>query len=581
MRTYFLLTVTAFAVALLLAFTNVNRNTDKQISFSAKKVNPRTIIRCSPDWAAMQEWLDASDIPPIPGAGNYKWTISTGNDSAQFYFNQGINMYYGFHIIEAMASFKKAARFDPKSAMIYWAEALTYGPNINDFGYIASPEALAALDQAKSMAGTGTAFEKALVDAMAVRYVADSTDATRKKLNEAYTEKMRQIYQQFPNLPDAGALYADAMMLEHPWDLWNLNGSPKPWTPAIRQVLEKLLNRFPDHPGGNHYYIHVMEPSPYAEKALPSAARLGKSNPGLSHLVHMPSHIFLRTGKYQEGIDVNIAAVNSYNRSIPLYAPVTGADFLYLIHNLHMKANHAMLSGNYEASASAAAETKEGTPKDYLGIPAPLGNYVQYIYATDVLVGIRYGKWEQLLAMKTPEPGHTVSGILYHFGRGIAFSRTGRLEESGKELDAMRELMKDSSLLIPLTPFSPWIESARVAEQLLLGVIHEDKKIPEGAIRHFRLADSIESNMVYNEPRDWLLNPKHFLGKALLAAGYPDEAIRVLKKDLDNNRENGWALYGIYQAYLKKNNPKEAATWNQRFKKAFSNSGLSIQGPAY
>ena len=187
---------------------------------------------------------------------------------------------------------------------------------------------------------------------MAVRYTGDSTDVTRAQLNQLYTDMMKKVYEQFPNHPDAQALYADAMMLQHPWDLWNINGTPKPWTPLIRDVLEKLIAKSPNHPGGNHYYIHVMEPSPFAAKAIPSAERLGKTNPGLSHVVHMPSHIYLRTGNYQKGIDVNIDAVNSYKKSIPLYAPVTGADFLYIIHNLHMKTNHAMLEGNFKNSRS-------------------------------------------------------------------------------------------------------------------------------------------------------------------------------------------------------------------------------------
>src|SRR6185436_20742888 len=145
-------------------------------------------------------------------------------------------------------------------------------------------------------------------------------------------------------------------------------------------VLEKLLAKDPMHPGANHYYIHVMEPSPFAAKALPSADRLGKTNPGLSHVVHMPSHIYLRTGHYDKGIFVNINAVNSYKKSIPLYAPVTGADFLYLIHTLHMKTNHAMMTGNYEMSKAAAEETRNSIPNDYLSLPAPVGNVAQYIH---------------------------------------------------------------------------------------------------------------------------------------------------------------------------------------------------------
>lgn len=571
----------AFVVALLLAFRNTVVH---KTGYNPKKYSPekeRPVIRCSPDWSKLNDWLEEADIPPVPGAGIYKWKISTANDSAQFYFNQGINMYYGFHIIESMASFKKAAKFDPSCAMIYWAQALAYGPNINDFGYIASPAALEALSKANQFSGPASNFEKALIDAMSVRYVADSTDATRKKLNREYTEMMRRVNEKFPASADAAALYADAMMLEHPWDLWDINGTPRAWTPLIREVLEKLLMRYPQHPGANHYYIHVMEPSPYADKALPSAGRLGITNPGLSHLVHMPSHIYLRTGRYQLGVEVNNNAVSSYKKSIPLYAPVTGADFLYIIHNLHMKTNNAMMAGLYKTSIEAAYETLANIPADYLNIPAPMGNYVQYIYSTPVLVYIRFGKWDEVLKQPQPEKAHTFLNVMYHFGRGFAFAKLKKFDNAAAELDKLREWMKDTSLNLPFVPFSAAIEGAGIAEQLLLGVIHEERNLYDGAIRHYSKADSIESKMVYNEPRDWMLNPKHFLGNAYLKAGKLNEAKKILEKDLRNNNENGWALYGLWQALARKGAKQEALRMKTRFQKAFAKTDVTLYAPVF
>ncbi|MBK9570156.1 MAG: hypothetical protein IPO53_09710 [Chitinophagaceae bacterium] len=347
--------ILAFIFALLafrlkeMAFVNQSLSENK----AEKKIN---IIRCSPDWNELKGWIDETNIPPIPGAGIYKWKISTNNDSAQLYFNQGINMYYSFHILEAMASFKKAAKFDPDCAMLQWAQALTYGPNINDLGYAASPDALAASIKAQELSGNSTEKEKILIVAQSVRYSSDST-ASRIKLNQLYVDKMKEAYEKYQDDADVAALYADALMLQHPWDLWKTDGTPKPWTPVIETVLEELLKKTPNHPGANHYYIHVMEPSPYAAKALPSADRLGKLTPGLSHTVHMPSHIYLRTGNYSKGVTVNETAVKSYQKTIPLYAPVTGADFLYIIHNLHMQTNHAMLAGRSGYSTWAAKET--------------------------------------------------------------------------------------------------------------------------------------------------------------------------------------------------------------------------------
>ena len=565
----------------LFAFRFETKQKQVLTSFNVTEFKKKNIIRCSPDWDEIKDWLEETNIPPIPGAGIYKWKISTKNDSAQFYFNQGINMYYSFHIIEAQASFKKAARFDPGSGIIHWAQALTYGPNINDYGYRASPEALAALNKSRELSSTANEFEKALIDAMSVRYTIDSADATRAQLNQDYTDKMKLVYQKFSSNADAMALYADAMMLQHPWDLWRVDGTPKEWTPHIREVLEKLLAKNPMHPGGNHYYIHVMEPSPFAARALPSAERLGKTNPGLSHVVHMPSHIYLRTGLYQKGIDVNTNAVNSYKRSIPLYAPVTSADFLYVIHNLHMKANNAMLAGNYKIARAAAMETRESIPADYLSMPAPIGNVLQYIYMTPLFNDIRFGKWDAILQEPQPDKSHIYSNVLYHFARSVAYSRKNNRNSASQELDMMREFMKDSSLSIPMSPFSAPAVGANVAHQLLLGVIHEDKKLYDGAIRHYRMADSVETSMVYNEPRDWLLNPKHYLGHAYLLKGDAVNAEKTFKQDLLNNNENGWALYGLYQAYVKAKKTTEAAKAMSRYKKAFAKADIKIGSAVY
>ena len=580
MKPQLFLSAFVLSAVILFAFRFNEKQKRSATSFNLTEFKKKNTIRCGPDWDKLKDWLEETDIPPIPGAGVYKWKISTKSDSAQFYFNQGINMYYSFHIIEAMASFKKAEKFDENSPMLLWAQALSYGPNINDFGYTASPEALLASGKAIEFSGRCTEKEIALIEAQRVRYSYDSSQ-TRTMLNQLYVDEMKEAYEKFPDDADVATLYADAMMLQHPWDLWNIDGTPKPWTPLIREVIEKVLAKNPNHPGANHYYIHVMEPSPYAAKALPSADRLGKLVPGLSHVVHMPSHIYLRTGLYNKGVDVNINAVNSYKRSIPLYAPVTGADFLYIIHNLHMKANNAMLAGNYKIAKAAALETRESVLVDYLSLPAPLGNLAQYIYMTPVFNQIRFGKWDDILKEPQPDKSQVYRNVLYHFARGIAYSRKQDRAAASNELDAMREFMKDSSLSIPMSPFSAPSVGANVAEQILLGIIHEDKKLYDGAARHYKIADSLEANMVYNEPRDWLLNPKHYLGNAYLLQSDVVNAEKTFRKDLLNNNENGWALYGLYKALLLQKKNTEATKVLARYKTAFSKTDIKITSSVY
>ena len=574
-----LLALLAF-IAASLAFRIKESKTKSTIKYFPGLYKNKNFIGCSPDWNEIKQWIDETDIPIIPGAGNYKWKITTKSDSAQIYFNQGINMYYSFHIIEAMASFKKAAKFDSGCAMLQWAQALAYGPNINDLGYAASPDALATSRKALELSSTASDEEKMLIQAQAIRYSTDSTQ-TREHLNQLYADKMNEAYQKYPVDADVATLYADALMLQHPWNLWNNDGTPKEWTLRIEEVLEKLLAKTPNHPGANHYYIHVMEPSPFAAKALPSADRLGKLTPGLSHTVHMPSHIYLRTGNYSQGVSVNEAAINSYKKSIPLYAPVTGNDFLYIIHNLHMQTNNAMLAGRSSWSSLSARETVNSIQKDYLVIPGALGNYVQYIYMTPVLVHIRFGNWSELLKMSKPDQSLVYANILYHLGKGMALSQRSKISEAKFELGALQSLMKDSSLFIPLAPFSAAIQGAIVAEEMLAGTIALKEKKYDAAINYYTKAVAEEENMVYNEPRDWLLNPKQYLANALIKAGKLEEAKTLLKKDLLNNNENGWALFGLWQVATAQKKTAEASKLLMRFKKSFDKSDIKLYGPVF
>ncbi len=576
MRPKLLFIPAIIAIASLFAFRIHENNTNSSRLSAIRAYKIQNSISCSPDWNKLKDWIAEVSIPPMPGSGNLKWPIKTTSDSAQFYFNQGINTYYAFHIIEAMASFKKAAQFDSTAAMIWWAQALTYGPNINDVGYVAVPDALKAVEKAVSLSGNLTDKEKLLIQSQQVRYSADST-ISREILNQQYVDKLKEAYEKYPGDAEIAALYADALMLQHPWDLWTPNGTAKPWTPRIREVLEKLLAKSPDHPGANHYYIHVMEPSPFAALAKPSADRLGKLTPGLSHLVHMPSHIYLRTGDYRTGAMVNENAVNSYNKYIQLYEPVTGNAFLYIIHNLHMQTNHAMMEGNSSYAIQSAQATMKSIPADYLTMQGAMGNYLQSIYMTPVLVNVRFGKWNELLAMQQPDKAQLYANVLYHFGRGMAFIHQSKQAEAKQELEAMQQLMKDSSLSIPFTPFSAAIDGANVAAGLLEGSIALNEKKHTDAITAFSKAVTTEENMVYNEPRDWMLSPKHYLGNAYLEAKKYDAARQVFQSDLSVNNENGWALFGLYRALEAQGIKAEANKSLARFKKAFLKADIDIE----
>ena len=550
----------------------IQNNKPQQVSRAAVYKH-RQIIQCSPDWTQLNADSLANGIGVLPGWGNYRWNIATQNDSARYYFNQGSNMYYAFLIIEAMASFKKAARFDDNNAMINWAQALAYGPNINDFAYAATPEAFAAAQKALSLKDNCTPKEKALIEAMAVRYSAVST-VSRQSLNQLYATAMKNAYGLFKQDADAATLYADALMLQHPWDYWKHNGDAEPWTQEILTVLEDVIQKHPDHPGANHYYIHAVEASKNSKRAMASADRLGKLMPGVAHMIHMPSHIYIRNGKYAAGITVNEMSVKGYNNYLALYPDVQNNVPLYLIHNLHMQSNCAMMRANYGFSNKSAVECSGSFDTSFLSMPAPLGTFIQYLYMTPTFNNVRFGKWDSILNAPPVPEQYVYATVLWHWARGMAFAGKNKLTHAAAELKIMQEKMKAPDMLVVMKPFNAPADAAKVAEKILAGIIAGQENNFTAAIQLLNEAVVNEDAMIYNEPKDWLLPAREYLGTALLKAGDAAKAATIFKEDLKENPDTHWALYGLYKALNKQKKTAEAAAVKKQFDKAFKGADI-------
>lgn len=544
MRKLLLPLLAAIPTAALLAF--IFPSTPKPGAERIRQAKLTTAFRCSPKYNPLTE---PNTISPLSGWGNYNWPIKTSSDSAQYYFNQGISMYYAFHIIEARASFAKVTELDPNCAMGWWALALSFGPNINDFEYTAPPDALSAARKAANLANAYTPKEKALIYSINTRY-AEAEGASRDSLNKVYAAAMKQAYKDLPQDADIATLYADALMLLHPWDLYNHDFSPKPWTTEIVQVIEHALKLNPNNPGANHYYIHAVEASSNPGRALASADRLPGLMPDVSHLVHMPSHIYIRTGNYQKGAMLNEEAVKGYEKYLKAMPAVQENAMLYSIHNLHMEAASNMMAGDFEKTKAAAIKTTRGVPEQYLDIPGPLGHFAQYVYSTPLLGMVRFGKWDELLNAQPPHQASYIN-ILVNFGKGMAYAKTGQASFANNELTTLRvKMYEDESLKQPFTPFNSAYNVIRVAENILAGTIAQEAGQMNNAIEYFQKAVTLEDELVYNEPRDWLLPARHYLGNALLKAGKYAEAEAVYKKDLMVNPMNGWALTGLHQSQV-------------------------------
>ncbi len=519
------------------------RNVRKKISSAG--------LKCAPDWSANPlEDEEIENMVLLPGTGSHSWKINTRSDSAQLYFNQGINLYYGFHIIEALPSFKKALRFDSGSAILYWAVALSYGPNINDYGYTASPEALRALSNANLYIQNASLKEKDLIQAMTSHYSADST-LQRATLNQHYADQMKGLYIKYPDDAEIGTLYADALMNLHPWDFWEKDGSPKPWTPELIRVLETVIKKYPDHPGANHYYIHVMEASPFASKANSSADKLAGLTPGLAHMVHMPSHIYIRTGAYDKGRKVNEAAVESYYQYKKIYPAVLNGAFLYEYHNLHMLAASSLNENDYAQAIRDAQACRKSVDTSLLSSDAPFGNYIQYMYMTPAFTMIRFEKWQDILNEPLTDYRYHYGRLIQEFARGMAYAHTGQLDKSKSSLAIMDSLLQEKDMSVVLEPFNAPVTGGLVAKYILMGTIAEIENKTTEAIQYFEKGVVTEDALVYQEPRDWLVPARHWLGNLLLKEKRYPEAEQVFLKDLSYQPDNYISTTGIREAKQK------------------------------
>ena len=501
------------------------------------------VIGCAPDATTL--FIDPMSIPLLPGSGNHRMEISTGSDSAALYFNQGLTMFYGFHFIESRASFKKAQSLDSSCAMAYLGEALTYGPNINNSAYKLRPYTLSLLEKSKRHLSKCTAIEKALIEAQFERFTAD-TSLGIPHVNKAHADAMKKMQELFPVNADVAALYADALMQLHPWDLYDNKGTLKPWTGSIEREIERCINSFPEHPGLNHYYIHCVEASNTATRGLESAYRLQRLTPGLSHMMHMASHIFIRTGLYEEGVIANTKARQNYEQYKSMFPEAEKYKHLYYTHNLAMEFANALFLPDY-ALTMRLARMKQEPFEPRIENSDNLSNDEQLSYSSPFIGWVRYEQWDSILSQKMVPPQYIYSRFIENFARILALSNQHKVSEAISLLKIMEKTMSEPSLREHREFSNPALASCKVALHIARGAIASEYKNYEEAVFHFEEAVRGEDDMIYNEPKDWLLPARQFLGNCLLKAGKFKRAEKVFKADLRLNPSNIWSLNGLKQ----------------------------------
>lgn len=523
-------------------------------------------IGCAPGADDEFRTINGKYIPVMPGWGKHSYRITTGNDSAQFYFNQGLTFYYSYHAREAVASFKEAARFDSSSAMAYWGQALALGPTYN-YGYAykmpgSIPAILGAMNR---HAASASPKEKALIAAMNQRYNAgDLADGQRPVLSTNYAEALKPLVQTFADDLDIKALYTDAVMLLHPWDFWYNDGRPKAWTPELVKYCEEILQKDPHHPAALHYYIHVTEASRKPEVALPGADSLLKLFPGVAHMVHMSSHEYERIGFYTQGVEANEKA----DRSLVVYDSLAKG-LLPQVHVPHYYAVDAYcaLSGAMQEKALAKSLVLRNSVR-----PTTEAPYLQYQFMFPQLAMVRLGQWSRLLQDDTPiEPGWQYAQVLHHFAKGMALAKTKGYAQAEAHLQQLREAMKGETLRKRFAPhISSPAECAMVAENILQATLYFEKKDPARAIHTIKKAILAEDSLLYSEPKIWMLPARQYLGAFLLRVNRDKEAEAVYREDLVWNPGNGWSLLGLHQALEAQGKKTELAVLKKKYTASFS-----------
>jgi tetratricopeptide (TPR) repeat protein len=524
--------------------------------------------------------LSAQDKPPPPlfeGLGDVGRKITTSSPQAQRYFNQGLGLLFAFNHDEAIRSFHHATTLDPKCAMAWWGIAVASGPHINN--PVVPPEraktAWVALTKAKALAAGGTPVERALIETLSSRY-ADPQPEDRKPLDEAYAAAMRKVWKANPTDADVGALFAEAMMDLRPWDLWLPDGTPQPGTEEIVATLEAVLTQAPNHPLGLHLYIHAVEASPHPEKAVAPANRLRGLQPGLGHMVHMPSHIDVRLGRWAEAIEGNRQAIEA-DRRYRERVPQQYFYRVYMAHNHHMLAFAAMMRGQSKLAIGELDEMVRGIPPAWLKENAAAADGFA---AMPLEALVRFGRWDEVLAAPEPADYLPLSRAFRHAARGVALAAKGDIARAQAEQQAFRDARKNvpENVVFGNNKAADLLE---VAEHLLAGEILWRMGRNDAAFAELRQAVKLEDQLRYSEPPDWILPVRHALGATLLAAGKAAEAEQVYRDDLLKLPNNGWSLYGLAESLKAQGKLAEAEPFAARFREVWKDADVQISSSCF
>lgn len=517
----------------------------------------------------------AGKAPLFDDLGDHRHPVTTASKEAQRYFDQGLTLCFAFNHPEAIRSFEEAAKLDPGCAMAYWGIAFAYGANINmPMTDEAVPKAYGALKKAVELAPKASPKEQAYIRALEKRY-AETPPKDRAPLDKAFADAMRQVAKSYPDDLDAAVLFAEALMDTMPWSYWTEDGQPKPETVEVLAALERVLQAAPNHPGACHYYVHAVEASPHPEKGLAAAHRLRDLVPGAGHLVHMPSHIYLRVGQYHEASACNERAVAADEAYIAKHNVKTLYAGMYYSHNLHFLSYSTALEGR-SADSIRAARKADGVVPDEAAMHMPEG---QWVKAAPVLALARFGQWGEVLREPEPACDLAFTTAMWHHARGLALARAGKLDDAAREAAALEKLADGKEVAALETPHFPGASIVRLARAVLAAELAGARGERDTMLRGLEAAVGAQDKLPYMEPPYWYFPLRQRLGAALVEAGRFADAEKVYREDLRRNPENGWSLYGLLRCLRAQG--KDAADVDRRFREAWRYADVTLTASSF
>jgi len=510
----------------------------------------------------------------MSGLGDLHHPVSTSNPQAQQFFDQGLRLIYAFNHDEAARSFQRAADLDPKLAIAYWGVAEAVGPNYND---PASDDrfmmAHQAIQRAADLSSNASSAEQAYIQAMALRFPAD-LKADRKQAAEAYHDAMRELAKKFPDDLDAATLFAESGMDLHPWGLWRQDGTPEAGTEEIVTTLESVIKRDPNHMGAVHYYIHAVEASASPQRALAAANKLAAMAPGAGHLVHMPAHVYIRTGDYESAVKTNQEAA-AVDRA---YIKASGTQgiypMMYYSHNLHFIAMCSAMNGDY-AEAQKNGEMLAAHVGPHVKDMPPLEGFMTIPIAVDV----RFHKWDDILKMPQPAPEMKTLTVFWHFARGLALAANGKVSDAEAEHKAVAEAAANTpeDVVFAMPVNNKAKDVLTIARDVLGAKIALAKNDKAGAIALLQNAVAVQDSLKYSEPEDWFFPVRESLGAARLMNGDAAGAEKAFREDLDRHPRNPRSLFGLEQALKAQKRDYDAGFIQKQFQASWKGGSTQLK----